>query len=74
MTNLFSACMCDITHLKHLARSPWMRVLPWLGLYRCENCGRSQLHPERAVEQALQKRVIEARVAGRAHLKAKAFS
>ncbi|WPG41037.1 hypothetical protein [Variovorax sp. EBFNA2] len=31
-------------------------MLPWLCLYRCENCGKTQLHPPHAVEEALHKR------------------
>lgn len=60
MDNPFSACMCDITHLRGVPRSPWTHMLPWLCLYRCENCGKSQLHPQHAVDEALQKRATKA--------------
>lgn len=56
MQNLFSACPCGIDHLKRMRRSTWMRLLPWLRLFRCDNCGKHQLHSEREIEAAKVKR------------------
>jgi hypothetical protein len=63
MHNLFSACPCGIDHLKRTHRSTWMRMLPWLRLYRCDNCGKHQLHSEREIDVAKAKREVQARVA-----------
>ncbi|MDQ0045695.1 hypothetical protein [Variovorax boronicumulans] len=67
MDNPFSACLCDVTHLRGLPRSPWTHMLPWLCLYRCENCGKTQLHPSHAVDEALQKRATRAAMAKRGY-------
>ena len=56
MHNLFSACPCGIDHLKRTHRSTWMRMLPWLRLYRCDNCGKLQLHSEREINVEREKR------------------
>lgn len=56
MHNLFSACPCGIDHLKRMRRSTWMRMLPWLRLYRCDNCGKHQLHSEREIDAARAKK------------------
>ena len=63
MHNLFSACPCGIDHLKRKRRSTWMRMLPWLRLYRCDNCGKHQLHSEHEIDAAKAKRDAQARVA-----------
>jgi hypothetical protein len=48
MPSLFSACACDAHHLARVRRRPWMRMLPWLRLYRCGQCGKSQLISQHA--------------------------
>ena len=63
MHNLFSACPCGIDHLKRTHRSTWMRMLPWLRLYRCDNCGKLQLHSQREIDVAKAKREAQAGVA-----------
>lgn len=42
------ACLCNIRHLARSPRQGWVRLLPRMGLYRCANCGKSQLffHPQ----------------------------
>ncbi|MDQ0001521.1 hypothetical protein J2W28_000649 [Variovorax boronicumulans] len=39
-----------------MRRSTWMRLLPWVRLFRCDNCGKHQLHSEREIEAAKVKR------------------
>ncbi|MCT8179873.1 hypothetical protein [Variovorax sp.] len=53
MANPFSPCPCSIEHLDSSPQQAWMRFFPWLKPYRCRNCGKSQLLPQRAVERAL---------------------
>jgi|GEM_PF-828457 hypothetical protein len=53
MANPFSPCPCSIEHLNSAPQQAWMRFFPWLKPYRCGNCGKSQLLPQRAVERAL---------------------
>ncbi len=53
MANPFSPCPCSIEHLDGSPPQAWMRCFPWLTPYRCRNCGKSQLLPQRAVERAL---------------------
>ncbi|CAN7717131.1 hypothetical protein ABL850_30180 [Variovorax paradoxus] len=59
MHNLFSSCTCGFAHMKRLQRRLWMRLFPSLRLYRCAQCGRMQLAPRRAVEQAIATRLAQ---------------
>ncbi|QSI32793.1 hypothetical protein GNX71_25755 [Variovorax sp. RKNM96] len=63
MHNLFSACPCGIEHLRRTRRSTWMRLLSWLRLYRCDNCGKHQLHSEREIDMAKAKKDAQTRFA-----------
>jgi len=49
----YFACLCNIKHLALASRQGWIRLLPRVGLYRCANCGKSQLFLLQAVDQAL---------------------
>jgi len=45
--------------MKRLQRGLWMRLFPSRRLYRCALCGRMQLAPRRAVEQAIATRLAQ---------------
>jgi hypothetical protein len=59
LENLFSSCPCGFGHLKRIQRQLWMRLFPSRRLYRCAQCGRLQLAPRSAVEQAIAMRLVQ---------------
>lgn len=49
----YFACLCHVRHLASSPRQGWIRLLPRVGLYRCANCGKSQLFFQKAADEAL---------------------
>lgn len=47
-----SACSCEPVHLERVQRRPWMRLLPWLRYYQCQQCRKFQLANPREVDDA----------------------
>jgi hypothetical protein len=39
------ACGCESSRLARIPRKPWMRLLPYLRLYKCRDCGVRVLRP-----------------------------
>lgn len=52
-----SACSCEPVHLARVPRHFWMRLLPWLHRYQCQQCHKFQLASYRKIDEA---RALEA--------------
>jgi hypothetical protein len=45
-------------------RAPWMRLIPWLRLYRCSSCSRMRLLSKQKVDNARLAHVARVRARG----------
>ncbi|WP_369632450.1 MULTISPECIES: hypothetical protein [unclassified Variovorax] len=49
----YFACSCNIKHLESVPGQAWLRLLPRVQMYRCMNCGQSQVFSRRSIDRAL---------------------
>ncbi len=50
VNTIFSRCTCSQARLQRVPRRFWMRLIPFVRLYECADCGKQTLMPKPALD------------------------